>query len=225
MDGKTRGGKRLQKGVRQPWPMGWAVALLVLVALVYTGVLFNMGRNEYQGAAQGGLQAVEGAGAVSFPPDMILSLYGPEKPQGDASAPADPAEWTEADLELLAQTIWAEAHVCRTTEERAAVVWCVLNRLDAGRYGDSIREVVTAPHQFAWTEDRPVIPEYIELAEDVLERWAAEKAGQENVGRVLPAEYLFFEGDGWENHFTTTFPVGEAAGEWAWTLPDPYREG
>lgn len=66
MDGKTRGGKRLQKGVRQPWPMGWAVALLVLVALVYTGVLFNMGRNEAQGAAQGGLQAMEGGAVVTF---------------------------------------------------------------------------------------------------------------------------------------------------------------
>ena len=56
MDGKTRGGKRLQKGVRQPWPMGWAVVLLVAVALVYTGVLFNMGRRMAQGAPQGGAQ-------------------------------------------------------------------------------------------------------------------------------------------------------------------------
>lgn len=225
MDGKTRGGKRLRKGVRRDWPVGWAVSLLAALALVYTGVLFNIGRNEAQEAAQNGQQAVEGAGVVSFPPDMILSLYGPEKQQGDVSAPADPAEWTEADLELLAQTVWAEAHVCRTTEERAAVVWCVLNRLDAGRYGDSIREVVTAPHQFAWTEDRPVIPEYIELAEDVLERWAAEKDGQEDVGRVLPAEYLFFEGDGVKNCFSTSFPVDMDGDVWGWTLPDPYGEG
>lgn len=225
MDGKTRGGKRLQKGVRQPWPMGWAVALLVLVALVYTGVLFSMGRNEAQREAQGGLQAMEGGAVVTLPTDGFLALYGPGELAEDTPATEGPVPWTEDDLELLAQTVYAEADICLTTREKAAVVWCVLNRLDAGRYGDSIREVVTAPHQFAWSEDRPVVQEYIELAEDVLERWAAEKAGQENVGRVLPAEYLFFEGDGWENHFTTTFPVGEAAGEWAWTLPDPYREG
>ena len=60
MDGKTRGGKRLQKGVRHPWPMGWAVVLLVAVALVYTGVLFNMGRRMAQGAPQGGAQGVHG---------------------------------------------------------------------------------------------------------------------------------------------------------------------
>lgn len=225
MDGKTRGGKRLQKGVRQPWPMGWAVALLVLVALVYTGVLFSMGRNEVREAAQGGLQATVGGPVVTLPTDGFLALYGPGERAEDTPATEGPVPWTEDDLELLAQTVYAEAHVCKTTRERAAVVWCVLNRLDAGRYGDSIREVVTAPYQFAWTEDRPVVPAYIELAEDVLRRWAAEKEGQEDVGRVLPAEYLFFEGDGWENHFTTTFPVGEAAGEWAWTLPDPHREG
>lgn len=225
MDGKTRGGKRLQKGVRQPWPMGWAVALLVLVALVYTGVLFNMGRNEARRAAQGVVQTPGGGPVVTLPTEGILSMYEPGKRPEDTHAAEAPVPWTEDDLELLAQTVYAEADICRTTREKAAVVWCVLNRLDAGRYGDSIREVVTAPNQFAWTEDRPVIPEYIELAEDVLRRWRDEKAGQEDVGRVLPAEYLFFEGDGWENYFDTSFPVGEAAGEWSWTLPDPYGEG
>lgn len=225
MDGKTRGGKRLQKGVRQPWPMGWAVALLVLVALVYTGVLFSMGRNEAQREAQGGLQAMEGGAVVTLPTDGFLALYGPETGAGDVLPTPGPAPWTEDDLVLLAQTVYAEADICRTKKEKAAVVWCVINRLDAGRYGDTIREVVTAPHQFAWSEDRPVVPEYIELAEDVLERWAAEKAGQEDVGRVLPAEYLFFEGDGWVNYFDTSFPVDMGGDVWGWTLPDPYGEG
>lgn len=225
MAGKPRGGKRLKKSVLGDGPLGWAVVLLVVVALIYTGVMFSMGREEAQRMAQNGPQATEGGRVVSFLANVTLSLYGPEMQAGSVSTSPEPVAWTEDDLALLAQTVYAEADICRTTAEKAAVVWCVLNRLDTGRHGDSIREVVTAPHQFAWSEDRPVVQEYIELAEDVLERWAAEKAGQENVGRVLPAEYLFFEGDGWENHFTTTFPVGEAAGEWAWTLPDPYREG
>lgn len=225
MDGKTRGGKRLQKGVRQPWPMGWAVALLVLVALVYTGVLFNMGRNEARRAAQGVVQTPGGGPVVTLPTEGILSMYEPGKRPEDTHAAEAPVPWTEDDLELLAQTVYAEADICRTTREKAAVVWCVLNRLDAGRYGDSIREVVTAPNQFAWTEDRPVIPEYIELAEDVLRRWRDEKAGQEDVGRVLPAEYLFFEGDGWENYFDTSFPVDVDGCVWGWTLPDPHGEG
>lgn len=201
------------------------MALLVVVALVYTAVLFSLGRNEAQGAAQGGAQWTEGPGVVSVPPDVTLALYGPETGAGDVSPTPGPAPWTEDDLVLLAQTVYAEADICRTQKEKAAVVWCVLNRLDAWRYGDTIREVVTAPHQFAWSEDRPVVPEYIELAEDVLKRWAAEKAGQEDVGRVLPAGYLFFEGDGWVNYFDDTFPVDMDGDVWAWTLPDPYGEG
>lgn len=225
MAGKSGGGKRLKKGVRQPWPMGWAVALLVVVALVYTGVLFNMGRKEAQGAAQDGAQWTEGPVVVSVPPDVTLALYGAEKRPEDVSATQGAVPWTEDDLVLLAQTVYAEADICRTQKEKAAVVWCVLNRLDNGRYGDSIREVVTAPHQFAWSEDRPVVPEYIELAEDVLERWYAEKAGGKDVGRVLPAGYLFFEGDGRVNYFDTTFPVDMGGDVWGWTLPDPYEEG
>ena len=85
--------------------------------------------------------------------------------------------------------------------------------------------MVTAPYQFAWTEDRPVLPELVELAEDVLIRWSAEKAGKKDVGRVLPVEYLFFDGDEWAeaNHFRTTYE--NTGAEWGWTLPDPYEEG
>ena len=57
------------------------------------------------------------------------------------------------------------------------------------------------------------------LVLDVLGRWEAEKQGQENVGRTLPTEYLFFWGDGWHNHFTTKFQGGD---EWDWSLPNPY---
>ena len=223
MDGKSRGGKRLQKGVRHPWPMGWAVVLLVAVALVYTGVLFNMGRRMAQGAPQGGAQWTDGPVVVSLPPDVTLGLYGPGERPGDVSTTPEPVPWTEDDLVLLAQTIYAEAAICRTTRERAAVVWCVLNRLDTGMWGGTIREVVTYRNQFAWTEDRPVVPEYVELAEDVLLRWMAEKMGQKDVGRVLPAEYLYFEGDGWENHFRIAYR--DTGAEWGWTLPDPYAEG
>lgn len=224
MDGKTRGGKRLKKEDRQTWPIAWAVCLLVGVVMAYVGVLFSLGKNEAQGAPQGGLQGTMVPGVVSVPPDATLALYEPEKRPEGVSPTQAPAPWSEDDLELLAQTIYAEADICRTKKEKAAVVWCILNRLDAG-YGGSIREVVTAPHQFAWSEDRPVVPEYIELAEDVLERWASEKEGRKDVGRVLPAGYLFFEGDGWVNHYDTSFPVDMGGDVWGWTLPDPYGEG
>lgn len=53
-----------------------------------------------------------------------------------------------------------------------------------------------------YSADYPVLPELATLAADVLKRYHAEKNGEENVGRVLPAEYLYFTGDGRNNHFT-----------------------
>lgn len=45
-----------------------------------------------------------------------------EEPERDMSA------WTEAAA-YIAKTVYGEAMVCSTTE-RAAVVWCILNRAD-----------------------------------------------------------------------------------------------
>lgn len=42
------------------------------------------------------------------------------------------------------------------------------------------------------------------------------------MGRTLPEDYLFFEGDGLENHFRKEY---EKTGDtWDWSLPDPYGE-
>ena len=97
----------------------------------------------------------------------------------------------------------------------------ILNRYDAGIYGSSIEEVITAPHQFAYSEESPATAELIELADDVLQRWWAEKTGETNVGRTLPEDYFFFEGDGAHNHYRTTY---EKTGEtWDWSYTDPYN--
>ena len=47
------------------------------------------------------------------------------------------------------------------------------------------------------------------------------KCTQADAGRVLPAEYLFFEGDSRENHFRDKW---KGVREWDWGLPDPYEE-
>lgn len=123
-----------------------------------------------------------------------------------------------AEVELIGRTIWGEAGGVQSKAERAAVAWCILNRVDA-RY-QSIEEVVTAPHQFLGYRQSGECPEeHLELAADVLARWYAEKDGAEDVGRVLPAEYLFFIGDGERNHFATEWKDTQY---WNWSLPDPY---
>lgn len=131
--------------------------------------------------------------------------------------------WTQEEVQMLAKTVWAEARGVPGTAQKAAVVWCVLNRLDAGGFGNTISEVVSASKQFAYAPETPVWGDFLDLSEDVLIRWSAEKAGKEDVGRTLPADYLFFRGDGKVNHFRKEYEKTEET--WDWSLPDPYEGG
>ena len=125
-----------------------------------------------------------------------------------------------AEVEALAKLIYGEAGIVPSTTEQAAVVWCVLNRVDDPRFPDTVLEVIEAPYQFSGYDPKyPVKEEFALLAADVLTRYRAERDGEENVGRVLPAEYCFFTGDGRRNHFTTEWKSTDCFG---WTLESPY---
>ena len=101
-------------------------------------------------------------------------------------------------------------------------VWCVLNRLDnPDRLESTIAEVVCAPYQFDYRPWVPVTDEFKTLAVDVLERWQAEGDGQEDVGRVLPVEYQYFEGWGGRNWFSAKWKSQEY---WDWGLASPYED-
>lgn len=125
---------------------------------------------------------------------------------------------TAYDIELIARTIWGEAEVVKSTAERAAVAWCILNRVDDS--GKPIESVILAPHQFCCREDGNVPAWAVELAEDVVERWERERAGETNVGRTIPADYLYFVGDGWRNYFSIEWKSTEY---WDWSMPNPYE--
>ena len=127
-----------------------------------------------------------------------------------------------AEVEALAKLIYGEAGIVPSTTEQAAVVWCVLNRVDDPRFPDTVLEVIEAPYQFSgYDPEYPVKEEFAILAADVLTRYRAERDGEENVGRVLPAEYCFFTGDGRRNHFTTEWKSTDCFG---WTLESPYTD-
>lgn len=127
------------------------------------------------------------------------------------------------EAEYIAKTLYGEARGCSVTEQ-AAVVWCILNRVDdeSGLWPDDIIGVVTQENQFAgYSQEHPVLPELYDMAMDVLERWQREKAGETDVGRVLPADYCFFQGDGQHNYFRREFEGGQV---WDWRLETPYGE-
>lgn len=126
---------------------------------------------------------------------------------------------TEEELTILAKIVYREARGIEDKAHQAAVIWCILNRVDDGYWGDTITEVATYPNAFAWVPDTPVEQEFLLLAADVCERWNLEKAGASEVGRVLPTEYLYFTGSWGLNHFTTEWKGTET---WDWSLKSPY---
>lgn len=117
--------------------------------------------------------------------------------------------WTvsEEDAKLLAQVAWCEAKGC-DTRQQAAVMWCVLNRVDDERFPDSVLGVITQENQFYYLESAPITEELLALAIDTLARWQMEPILIES-GRVLPAEYLWFAGNGEINIFRTEYRGGE----------------
>ena len=109
--------------------------------------------------------------------------------------------------ELAGRAVWGEAGGIQDYTQRAAVVWCACNRADA--WDMEIGDVLTVD-QFHGLAIRGEVPtEHIELARDVLARWTLESEGWVDVGRVLPERFLYFEGNGVVNLFSTQYGGGE----------------
>lgn len=141
-----------------------------------------------------------------------------------------PELYTDEDVVVLTKMLYGEAlgvpelnvnGKCVSTKcQQAAVIWTVLNRYDAG-YSDSITKIVKAPKQFVgYRESNPIDEELMDLVKDVLDRWNNEKHGKTDVGRVLPADYLWFRGDGKYNHFRNEYEGGT---RWMWEMEDIYE--
>ena len=109
--------------------------------------------------------------------------------------------------ELAGRAIWGEAGGIQDEAQRAAVVWCACNRADA--WDMELGEVLTVD-QFHGLAIRGTVPEqHVDLARDVLARWTLEAEGWQDVGRVLPERFLYFEGNGIVNLFSTEYGGGE----------------
>lgn len=106
----------------------------------------------------------------------------------------------EEDVIACAQMLWGEARGC-TLENKIGCVWIVCNRVDSPRFPDTIKAVIRQSGQFhGYSASYPVMDELKEIARDVLTRWSLEKQGVE-VERELSSDYLYFHGDGSQNHF------------------------
>lgn len=156
--------------------------------------------------------------------------YEIENPEIEEPEPEEPeliidetyirAKYPKA-IKYIAQCLWGE---CRGSVKmhQAAVVWTILNRVDSfnGEGEGAIIGTITAKYQFTgWHDWNPVWESLEGMAIDVLIRWEMEKAGFEDVGRVLPKGYCWFRGYGGVNHFRSAYKNGK---EWDWSLPNPY---
>ena len=136
--------------------------------------------------------------------------WGGLKAQQMVAVPEPSAEpeydmyFTEDDVVAMAKMLWGEARGCALNNQQKAV-WCVLNRVDDPRFPGTIQGVLSQPSQFhGYSPDFPVWDELKDVARDVLTRWSLEKQGV-TVERELPPEYVFFTGDGIQNHFRAVY--------------------
>jgi len=126
----------------------------------------------------------------------------------------------EEELIMLAKIIYREGRGLSSTQEKASIVWCVLNRVDSKDFDNTIKKVITARRQFAWRPNTPVKNEFYVLAQDVVTRWLLEKEGCSQVGRVLPENYLFFASHKKRNRYRQGYSSKKY---WDWSLPNPYK--
>lgn len=155
-------------------------------------------------------------------PDELLVLPDPEILVVVRYATrGEQAERDRETVEAIAKTVWGEARGCSKTEQ-AAVVWCILNRVDSPLFPNDPLMVVQQSGQFrGYSPNYPVEQEIVNLVEDVMSRWEFEKTAAGSVGRVLPQDYLFFAGDLQHNYFRQT--VSKTGNTWDWSLESPYE--
>lgn len=170
---------------------------VMIAALVICAVIFRIFGLAYDGAAACGLPEP----TYTTPAEIILMrAEAPERANTGLvtyETFGEALERTKAAVpdelaELAGRAIWGEAGGIQDEAQRAAVVWCACNRADA------------------WDVEIGEVPEqHVELARDVLARWTLEAEGWQDVGRVLPSRFLYFEGNGVVNLFSTQYGGGE----------------
>lgn len=131
---------------------------------------------------------------------------------------------TESDEVLLAKMLYGEDRE-NPTYMRAAVIWCVYNRMDANK--KPISENVNQAIFPGYMPGNPVKQWAIDIVRDVTIRYLLEQNGFTDVGRVLPKEYMWYEQlEGHRDHvFKTTIKISDPeCKRWDWSLPSPYKD-
>jgi len=137
----------------------------------------------------------------------------------------------DEDVKTLGNVIYGEARGLSDTE-KSGVAWCILNRVDNGKYGKTIYDVTTAKNQFTGynakrtyksEQAKALLNHCEELARDILVRYYMEQRGYDNVGRTLPNDYLYFHAnkEGTHNMYSKEW---KSTNYWDWSMESPYED-
>lgn len=216
-------GKRIQRRRRRTrrFPAFLVIAVAIIAAVVMAAFASSHADTDTATATV----TIKPTPPMEVAPLIAAQVDKPEAeavtPPASTPSPSPAPTPDEKEVEMLARMIWGEARGIASDMEKAACVWCVLNRVDNQDYPDTVAAVLEQPYQFAgYSPDYPATEEHKAIAADVLTRWMEERAGAADVGRILPAEYLFFTGDGKHNIFTDEWRGGAT---WDWSLENPYE--
>ncbi|MCL2368740.1 MAG: cell wall hydrolase [Oscillospiraceae bacterium] len=109
--------------------------------------------------------------------------------------------WTDDCVAVISRMVWGEARGVSRNEQKL-VVWTVINRLENGRYGNSLIGVVRARGQFTGYASRHPVTEAIRcMVIEVLEAWDRGEAAKVYPPFARTPYYLYFHGDGRHNWF------------------------
>lgn len=192
-----------------------AIAVLVVMLFIFVGIPENNSEAELQ------VYTHVPTNTILSPNEMPVITPTPTSTPESTQEQTPTITWyyTDEDVITMAKVMYREARGVGSITQIACVGWVACNRVDAGTFGNTITEVLTAPNQFAWIPDTPVEEWLVEIAEDVLQKWSIEKSTGEHCGRVLPAEY--FHGDGKVNWFRIEYEHNNQY--WDYSLPSPYE--
>ena len=201
-------------------PLSVLIILALMVMLFPTTVVAISGWTQRQNTAH---EIAELARSLDLPEDNPIIVEARRLWYEDYMIVTDDKLsepiYTDEDAAIIAKIMYSECGGIQSDTEKACVAWVVLNRVDAG-YGDTIAVVATAPMQFGYKANVPVKDNLLILSYDVLDRWAKEKSGETEVGRVLPKDFLWYTGDGVHNYFRNAYAGGT---QWDYSLVSPYE--
>ena len=193
---ETIGGSKQMNKIK-----GLALALCILAAFGLTQSADAYHESVEAEEAVYEAHEVDGAEEPTIPSSIWTEKSANISNELSPAPPPVPSRWTEDDVVTLSRMVWGEGRGVSRNEQKL-IVWTVLNRLDNGRYGSSIRAVVTARGQFVgYRSGHPVTDAIRSMVVDVLDAW-----DRGEVALVYPpfarySNYLYFNGDGRHNWF------------------------